>query len=245
MSNQRLDQVLVARGLAATRSRARALIDSGSVSIAGQVVTKVATRVPETASIAVAESADNYVSRGATKLCAALEHFALSPAGRVALDVGSSTGGFTEVLLERGAAKVYAVDVGRDQLHPRMRARADVVSLEGVDARKLTRQQVPDPIDFIVADISFISLTKALGPALDLSSGAAHLVALIKPQFEAGRDAVGKGGIVRSNVDRERAVETVREWVLARGDWDIMGVIPSPITGGDGNVEFLIAARRV
>ena len=162
----------------------------------------------------------------------------------VALDIGASTGGFTEVLIERGAARVYAVDVGRDQLHPRVKAMANVVSLEGHDARSLTLNQIPEPVGLVVADVSFISLTKALDRPLALAGDGAWLVALIKPQFEAGRDAVGRGGIVRAAADRDRAVALVRDWLSGQQGWQIQGVIPSPIEGGDGNIEYLLAARR-
>jgi 23S rRNA (cytidine1920-2'-O)/16S rRNA (cytidine1409-2'-O)-methyltransferase len=241
---QRLDRALVERGLVETRSRARDLILSGVVIIDANPVTKVATLVSETDVITLAATANLYVSRGALKLAAALDHFMLSAKGLIVLDVGASTGGFTEVLLERGAAKVYAIDVGRAQLHDRLRANAKVVVREGFDARQVTRATIPDPINAVVADVSFISLTKALGPALALTEPLGWLIALIKPQFEAGRQAVGKGGIVRDPTDRARAVDEVRAWLAEQATWECLGVIPSPIHGSDGNEEFLLAARR-
>jgi 23S rRNA (cytidine1920-2'-O)/16S rRNA (cytidine1409-2'-O)-methyltransferase len=241
---QRLDRALVERGLVETRSRARDLILSGAVLIDAKPITKVAALVSETAIIALAATANPYVSRGALKLAAALGHFNLSPKGLVVLDIGSSTGGFTEVLLKRGAAKVYAIDVGRDQLHARLRANPRVITLESFDARKVTRATIPDPFNAVVADVSFISLTKALGPALALTEPLGWLIALIKPQFEAGRQAVGKGGIVRDPNDRARAVAEVRAWLAEQANWECLGVMPSPIHGSDGNEEFLLAARR-
>ena len=241
---QRLDRALVERGLVETRSRARDLILSGAVLIDAKPITKVAAMVHETDVITLAATANPYVSRGALKLAAALDHFKLSALGLVALDIGASTGGFTEVLLEHGAAKVYAIDVGRDQLHARLRAHSRVVVREGFDARQVTRATIPDPINAVVADVSFISLTKALGPALALTEPLGWLIALIKPQFEAGRQAVGKGGIVRDPTDRARAVDEVRAWLAEPGTWECLGVMPSPIHGSDGNEEFLLAARR-
>jgi 23S rRNA (cytidine1920-2'-O)/16S rRNA (cytidine1409-2'-O)-methyltransferase len=182
------------------------------------------------------------VSRGAVKLSAALEAFGFDPEGCVALDLGASTGGFTEVLLMRGAKKVYAVDVGHGQLHASLKGDPRVVSLEGCDARALTAATIDEPVDAIVADVSFISLTKALGPALALAAPGAFLVALVKPQFEAGRENVGKGGIVRDEAARRRAVAEVTAWLAAQRGWRVKGVIASPIKGGSGNEEFLLGA---
>ena len=178
------------------------------------------------------------------KLIAALDHFRFPVAGIVALDVGASTGGFTQALLARGAARVYAVDVGHGQLHARLAGDARVVSLEGRDARQLDRALVPEPVGAIVADVSFISLAKALPVPLTLAGAGAWLVALIKPQFEAGRAAVGKGGIVRDPEARQRAVAAVRDWVAAQPGWRVLDVIASPIAGGSGNEEFLLGAVR-
>jgi 23S rRNA (cytidine1920-2'-O)/16S rRNA (cytidine1409-2'-O)-methyltransferase len=238
---KRLDQVLVERGLAATRSRARDLVLRACVRADGAVVTKPGQTVAATASLAV-EGGGEYVSRGALKLEAAIEVFGFEAKGRIALDLGASAGGFTEVLLARGAAKVYAVDVGTGQLDPRLKRDPRVVALEKVDARSLSPELVPDPVGAIVADVSFISLTKALPAALALAAPGAWLVALVKPQFEAGRKAVGKGGIVRDAKAREAAVGKVRQWVGAQAGWHVVGVVPSPIAGGSGNVEFLLGA---
>jgi 23S rRNA (cytidine1920-2'-O)/16S rRNA (cytidine1409-2'-O)-methyltransferase len=237
---RRIDQRLVEEGLVASRARAADLIRRGCVT-AG--VAKPGALVADEAAIAVAGDAGAHVSRGALKLLAALRSFGLSPHDAIALDVGASTGGFTEVLLAEGAAKVYAVDVGRAQLHERLRADKRVVSLDATDARKLNATLVPQSVTAIVADVSFISLTLALPAALKRAAPGAWLVALIKPQFEAGREAVGKGGIVRGEEDRMRAVKRVREF-LEREGWESIGVIDSPITGGSGNVEFLIGARK-
>jgi 23S rRNA (cytidine1920-2'-O)/16S rRNA (cytidine1409-2'-O)-methyltransferase len=237
----RLDMLLVKRGLVASRARARDVIKRGLVAVAGKIETRAAAGVAEGAPITVS-GAQHYVSRGAVKLAAALDHFGFAVAGVVALDVGASTGGFTQVLLERGAERVYAVDVGHGQLHERLAHRSGVVSLEGRDARTLDRAAIPQPLDAIVADVSFISLTKALPAALALARPGAWLVALVKPQFEAGRAAVGKGGIVRDAAARQRAVELVRAWLSNQAGWRVAGVIPAPIAGGSGNQEFLLGA---
>lgn len=242
--SQRLDIAVVERGLAATRSRARDLIRRGLVTVDGISVTKPASSVCAEAIVTVSADASDHVSRGAEKLLHALQAFAFDPNGRVALDVGASTGGFTEVLLRAGAMKVYAVDVGHGQLHERLKADPRVVSLEGQDARLLDREIVPEAIGAITADVSFISLAKALPAALDLAGPGAWLVALIKPQFEAGPDGVGKGGIVRDPGLREKVVEDVRSFVASRPLWTVTGVVPSPITGGSGNEEFLLGAVR-
>jgi 23S rRNA (cytidine1920-2'-O)/16S rRNA (cytidine1409-2'-O)-methyltransferase len=184
------------------------------------------------------------VSRGGAKLAAALDAFGFKPKGRIALDVGASTGGFTEVLLERGAAKVYAVDVGHGQLHTRLKADPRVVSMEECDARSLTRELIPEPVGAIVADVSFISLAKALPAPLELAAPGAWLVALVKPQFEAGRARIGKRGIVRDERARQAAVEEVRAWLAAQENWRVVGIVPSPIRGGSGNEEFLMGARK-
>lgn len=241
-TKSRLDRALVERGLVPSRARAHDLIRRGLVEVAGKVELKPGAGVA--AGEAIGVSASDHVSRGAEKLIAALDHFGFPAKRVIALDVGASTGGFTQVLLERGAARVYAADVGRGQLHVRLAADARVVSLEGVDARRLDRDLVPEEAGAIVADVSFISLTKALPAALALAAAKAWLVVLIKPQFEAGRAAVGKGGIVRDAADRARAVSLVRDWVAGQDGWRVCGVIPSPITGGSGNEEFLLGAVR-
>jgi 23S rRNA (cytidine1920-2'-O)/16S rRNA (cytidine1409-2'-O)-methyltransferase len=239
----RIDQRLVAEGLAPSRARAADLVRRGCVTVAGLPALKPGALVAGDAPLAVAADAGDHVSRASLKLIAALRTFGLSPHGAVALDVGASTGGFTEVLLAEGATKVYAVDVGRDQLHERLRADPRVVSLEATDARTIDEGLIPEPVTVIAADVSFISLTQALPAALRRAAPGAWLVVLVKPQFEAGREAVGKGGIVRDEKDRDRAIDRVRTF-LEGEDWRVVGVIESPITGGSGNVEFLIGARR-
>ncbi len=243
-SSQRLDLALVARGLVATRAKARDLIARGEVTIDGRVASKAAIGVREGQAIAVNAEAAAQVSRGAVKLAAALEYFGLDAGGRTALDVGASTGGFTQTLLERGAVRVYAVDVGKGQLHATLAGDPRVVSLEDCDARTLDRGLVPEAIGAIVADVSFISLTKALPAALALAAAGCWLVALVKPQFEVGRDGLGKGGVVRDAALREKALGDVRDWLAAQTGWTVLGEMPSPIEGGSGNVEFLIAAVR-
>lgn len=230
--------------LAPSRARARDLIRRGLVEIAGTVATKPGRGVADDAVIAVSEQAGSHVSRGAVKLLAALRHFRFSAVGRIALDIGASSGGFTEVLLGAGAQRVYAVDVGHGQLHPRLAGDPRVIALEGMDARRLEPALFPEPVDAIVADVSFISLLKALPAPLLLTRQGSWLVALIKPQFEAGRAAVGKGGIVRDPAARQGAVDLVRDWLDAQPGWRVVGVIPSPIAGRSGNQEFLLGAVR-
>jgi 23S rRNA (cytidine1920-2'-O)/16S rRNA (cytidine1409-2'-O)-methyltransferase len=239
----RLDRLLVERGLAPTRSRAADLVRLGAVTVEGRAASKPGMLLATDTELSVAPGASPYVSRGGLKLAAALDAFGLSPEGRVALDLGASTGGFTEVLLKRGAARVYAVDVGRGQLHPQLRGDPRVSVLEETDARQLDAGTIPEPVGAIVADLSFISLIKALSPTLGLAAPGAWLVALVKPQFEAGREAVGSGGIVRDETARAEAVARVREFVAGVPGWEIIGETPSPIQGADGNVEVLLAAR--
>lgn len=224
-----------------TRSRARDLIVRGAVSVGGAVELKPGAMVAEDVPIALAESSD-YVSRGGLKLEPALDAFGFDAEGRVALDVGASTGGFTEVLLRRGATHVFAVDVGHGQLHPRLRDDARVTSLEGQDARRLTDREIPQRVTAIVADVSFISLEKALLEPLRFAGPGCWLVALVKPQFEAGRDAVGKGGIVREAPVREAQAEKIATWIGGLAGWCVAGVMSSPIEGGSGNQEFLLGA---
>jgi 23S rRNA (cytidine1920-2'-O)/16S rRNA (cytidine1409-2'-O)-methyltransferase len=239
----RLDQLLVDSGLATSRSRAADLVRCGAVSVEGVAVVKPGALVRPDAELAVDSDAFPYVSRGGLKLAAALDAFGFYPEGRVALDLGASTGGFTDVLLSRGAVKVYAVDVGRDQLDKTLRANPRVVVLEATDARSLDASLIDEPVGAIVADVSFISLTLALPAAFHLATPDAWLVALVKPQFEAGREAVGKGGVVRDPAKRKEAVRKVQEFV-EKSTWTIIGEIPSPILGGSGNEEFLIGARH-
>jgi 23S rRNA (cytidine1920-2'-O)/16S rRNA (cytidine1409-2'-O)-methyltransferase len=237
----RLDVLLVERGLAATRSRASDLIRRGLVEVGGQVIVKPGAAVAHEATIKLAPEVASYVSRGAVKLIAALDHYGFVPAGLVALDAGAGTGGFTQVLLERGAARVFAVDVGRGQLDRHIATDPRVVALEACDVRSLTPELVPEPVEAIVADLSFISLAKALPTPLGLARRGAWLVALVKPQFEAGRASIGKGGIVRNCAARLAAVERVRDFIASEG-WTVRGVIPSPLAGGSGNREFLLGA---
>jgi 23S rRNA (cytidine1920-2'-O)/16S rRNA (cytidine1409-2'-O)-methyltransferase len=200
--------------------------------------------VREGQAIVVDAQAAAQVSRGAVKLAAALDHFKLDARERTALDIGASTGGFTQTLLGQGARRVYAVDVGKGQLHPTLAADPRVVALEECDARRLDGTLVPEPIDAMVADVSFISLAKALPAALNLAAAGGWLVALVKPQFEVGRDGIGKSGIVRGEALRERALADVRDWLAAQPGWTVIGTMPSPIEGGSGNAEFLIAAVK-
>lgn len=240
----RLDIALVENNLVPSRSRARDLILRGEVLVDGIVANKVAMTVTDTHRLSLAAGAGDYVSRGHLKLKAALDHFQFDPNGRIALDIGASTGGFTELLVRRGAVKVYAVENGHDQLHPSLLNDARVVSMEHYDARRLTAADVPEPVEAIVADVSFISLTKVLPAALALSVRGAWLVALIKPQFEGDGATVSRAGIVTKPDDQEAAVDRVATWLGQQPDWHIRGVIPSPILGGDGNQEFLIGAER-
>ncbi|MBA2127299.1 TlyA family rRNA (cytidine-2'-O)-methyltransferase [Hyphomicrobium methylovorum] len=240
----RLDQTLVARGLVPSRARAQDLIKRGFVSVAGQVCGKPALDVNSDQVIEVARDAPAYVSRGAEKLAAALDHFGFEASGKVALDVGASTGGFTQVLLERGAARVFAVDVGSGQLHPDVKGDPRVTAFENFDARNLTVANLETSVDAIVVDVSFISVTKVLDAVLPLAAENAWLVVLVKPQFEVGRENIGSGGIVRDPVKRQAALEGVRSWIADRRGWSIAGEMISPILGGSGNEEFLLGAVR-
>jgi 23S rRNA (cytidine1920-2'-O)/16S rRNA (cytidine1409-2'-O)-methyltransferase len=238
----RLDRVLVERGLAESRTRAEALILAGRVRVEGHESVKPGTAVAPDAEVFVAAPEHPWVSRGGVKLAAALDHFGIDPSGRVCLDVGASTGGFTDVLLSRGARTVYAVDVGYGQLHAKLRGDARVVLLEKVNARYLSRAQVPVPVELLVADVSFISLSLILPAAVPLLAPGAAAVLLVKPQFESARGEVGKGGIVRDPAVRERAVARVVASAVALG-LAPLGTIRSPIEGADGNEEFLAAFR--
>ncbi|MGP0093703.1 MAG: TlyA family RNA methyltransferase [Xanthobacteraceae bacterium] len=241
MTRIRADRLLVARGLFESRAKAQAAIAAGLVLANGTTVRKAAEEIDADALIDAAPE-HPYVSRGGPKLAAALDHFAFDPLDRICLDVGASTGGFTDVLLARGAGRVYAVDVGRDQLHPSLRRRSQVVSLEATDIRCLAPHALDPAPDLIVVDVSFIPLHLVLPSALALAHPPAQLVALIKPQFEAGRAALKKG-IVRDPLVHARVSQTVSALVASLG-WVVLGVIPSPIAGGDGNIEFLLGARR-
>jgi 23S rRNA (cytidine1920-2'-O)/16S rRNA (cytidine1409-2'-O)-methyltransferase len=240
--NERADVFLVTHGFAASRAEAQAAIKAGLVEADGQKVTKPAQRLRGSMDIQY-EPAHPYVSRGGVKLAAALDRFSLSPAGRVCLDVGASTGGFTQVLLERGAARVYAVDVGHGQLHAKIKADSRVVAFEGLNARDLKAAQLPEAPQAIVADVSFISLKLALPPALQLAAKDAWAVLLVKPQFEVGPRGVSRGGIVTDDALRQSALAEVTAWVKAQG-WHVIGTMDSPLPGGEGNREYLLAAKR-
>ncbi|MCU0884795.1 MAG: TlyA family RNA methyltransferase [Beijerinckiaceae bacterium] len=238
----RADMVLVARGVFESRARAQAAIAAGLVSADGIIVRKASESIAADAVIA-ASAPHPYVSRGGVKLAAALDHFGLSPAGLDSLDCGASTGGFSDVLLRRGAASVLAVDTGRGQFHPALAGDSRVTLLEGTDIRTLAEAGLARRPAFITCDVSFISLTLVLPALTRLAAPSASLVALAKPQFEVGRAAIGKGGIVRDMAAVADALARI-EATLAGLGWQAMGRIDSPITGGDGNAEFLIAARR-
>ena len=239
----RADQLLVARGLAESRSRAQALIMAGAVFSGERKLAKAGDMLAEDAPLEVRGRDHPWVSRGGIKLDHGLDHFGFDVAGAVALDVGSSTGGFTDVLLSRGAARVYAVDVGTNQLAWKLRQDPRVVVHEQTNARTLTSEIVPEPVDIVVCDASFIGLAKVLPAALGLAKPGARLVALVKPQFEAGREEVGKGGVVRDAAVHERVCTEAKAWVESQG-WTVIGIVESPITGPEGNREFLLGAER-
>lgn len=243
MAKVRADQLLVDRGLAESRSRAQALILAGVVYLRDRKVEKAGQQVPEEAVLDVRGRDHPWVSRGGIKLAHALEHFSWDVTGAVAIDVGSSTGGFTDVLLTNGAAKVFAVDSGTNQLAWKLRQDPRVIVHEQTSARILTEKQITEPIDLIVCDASFISLAKVLERPLSFAKPGARLMALIKPQFEAGRDEVGKGGVVRDSAVHARVCDDVQTWLTDIG-WHVEGVVESPIKGPEGNIEFLVAARK-
>ena len=242
-AKMRADQLLVARGLAESRARAQALILAGHVFSGETKLAKPGQPLAENAPLEVRGRDHPWVSRGGVKLAHALEAFALSPAGETAMDIGSSTGGFTDVLLEHGAAHVFAVDSGTNQLAWKLRQDPRVTVLERTSARLLTPEMIDRPCHWVVCDASFISLAKVLEVPLALAARPTTLIALIKPQFEVGKGEVGKGGVVRDPALHERVCGEVRGW-LQGGSWDVLGIERSPITGPEGNVEFLIAARR-
>jgi 23S rRNA (cytidine1920-2'-O)/16S rRNA (cytidine1409-2'-O)-methyltransferase len=244
MPQQRLDQLLVQRGLFESRSRARDAIERGTVTVAGGVAVKAGQIVDEAIEITVDDPAQHYVSRAALKLIAALDHFGLSPEGLFCLDVGASTGGFTQVLLERGAAHVTALDVGHAQLDQKLRNDPRVTDIEGLNARNLTQGDLSTLTQAIVSDVSFISLKLALPPALTLAEAGAWVVMLVKPQFEAGRENVGKGGMLKDPSSGPQIAADLETWLNSLGGWQSFGVIPSPIAGGDGTQEYLLAGRK-
>jgi 23S rRNA (cytidine1920-2'-O)/16S rRNA (cytidine1409-2'-O)-methyltransferase len=238
---QRADRLLVERGLFESRAKAQAAIEAGLVTANNRIVRKASEDIPGDAELS-ASAAHPYVSRGGVKLAAALDHFHLDPKNRDCLDVGASTGGFTQVLVERGARRVYAVDVGHGQMHESLHATPDVVALEGIDIRQLSPAQLEEAPDFITVDVSFISLKLVLPHVMSLAKFPASLVALIKPQFEAGPGSTKKG-IVRDSRVHAAVCDDIANFIAALG-WRVLGIIPSPIEGGDGNVEFLLGARR-
>ena len=243
MKKLRADQLLVARGLAESRTRAQALIMAGAVFSGERKLAKAGEMLGEDAALEVRGKDHPWVSRGGIKLDHGLTHFGFDVSGAVVLDVGSSTGGFTHVLLSRGAARVYAVDVGTNQLAWKLRQDPRVTVLEQTSARVLTPELIDAPVNWVVCDASFIGLAKVLERPLELAAPDCRLVALIKPQFEVGREEVGKGGVVRSPDLHARVCDEVRGWLTGIG-WTVDGLATSPITGPEGNVEFLIAARR-
>ncbi|URW74779.1 TlyA family RNA methyltransferase [Sphingomonas donggukensis] len=239
----RADQLIADRGLAESRTRAQALVMAGLVFVGDRKVDKPGQLLPTDATIDVRGRDHPWVSRGGIKLAHALDHFGWDVGGTVAIDVGSSTGGFTDVLLTRGAARVYAVDSGTNQLAWKLRQDDRVIVHEQTSARILTAAHIPESIDLIVCDASFIGLAKVLAVPMGFAAEGARLLALIKPQFEAGREEVGKGGVVRDPAIHARVCAEVADWVAGEG-WSVVGVVESPITGPEGNVEFLIAAVR-
>jgi 23S rRNA (cytidine1920-2'-O)/16S rRNA (cytidine1409-2'-O)-methyltransferase len=241
---QRADAALVARGLAESRTRAQALIMAGLVFSGETRIDKPGQLLAADAALGVRDRDHPWVSRGGLKLAQGLAAFAIDPAGLVCLDVGASTGGFTDVLLTHGAAKVYAVDVGKGQLDWKLRGDARVVVLEGVNARALGRAEVPDGIELLVCDASFIGLETILPAPMALTVPGARLVALIKPQFEVGKGRVGKGGVVRDTALHEEVCVRIAAWMGDQPGWRVLGIAESPILGPKGNKEFLIAAER-
>ena len=244
MARERVDQLVVAQGLAPTRAKAQALILAGEVFAGERRLEKPGTLVAADTALRLKTTGPGYVSRGAFKLIAGLDAFAIDPTGRECLDIGASTGGFTEVLLLRGAARVSAVDVGHGQFDWRLRNDPRVVVLERTNARHLTIERLPAPPSLVVCDASFIGLRTVLPAALGLAAPGAELVALVKPQFEAGPEAVGKGGVVRDPVVHEAVCATVRDWLEATMGWQVLGLTASPVLGPKGNREFLIGARK-
>ena len=240
----RLDLALEQRGLVPSRARARDAILRGTVTINGATADKPNRMVGHDDKLALSDPAANYVSRAALKLVAGLEAGDIDPAGKTCIDVGASTGGFTQVLMERGARRIYAVDVGHDQLHERLKGSDRVVSMEGVNARDVTAEMIPEPIDLLVSDVSFVSVTKVLAAPLALCAPRADAVILFKPQFEVGRQNVGKGGIVHDQDAIDAALAEVIAFMDAQG-FRHHHSVTSPIAGGDGNVETVLVFGRI
>ncbi|MEQ9110857.1 MAG: TlyA family RNA methyltransferase [Rhodospirillaceae bacterium] len=240
----RIDQLLVDRGLAESRSKAQALIMAGAVYSDQKKLDKPGHQVSVEIPLTVRAKDHPWVSRGGLKLEHGLEHFGFDPTGEIAIDVGASTGGFTDVLLHNGTAKVYAVDVGYGQLDSKLRSDERVIVLERLNARYLTQEHIPEPIDIVVCDASFIGLRTVLPAAMSLTQPHASLIALIKPQFEVGKERVGKKGVVRDSALHDEVCDTIAEWMSQQPGWSVCGITESPITGPEGNKEFLIGARR-
>ncbi|WP_375396471.1 TlyA family RNA methyltransferase [uncultured Sphingomonas sp.] len=244
MAKMRADQLLTDRGLAESRTRAQALIMAGLAFAGDRQIDKPGQMIAEDAAIEVRGRDHPWVSRGGVKLAHGLDHFGWDVAGAVAIDIGSSTGGFTDVLLTRGAARVHAVDSGTNQLAWKLRQDARVIVHERTSARVLTADHIAEPVDLIVCDASFIALAKVLDVPLGFARAGARLLALVKPQFEAERDEIGKKGVVRDAAVHDRVCRQAAGWVTGRG-WRVAGIVQSPITGPEGNVEFLLAACNV
>ena len=240
----RLDQLLVDRGLVESKSRAQALIMAGLVYTGEKRLDKPGQPVPENLQVDLRGQDHPWVSRGGLKLAKAIESFPIAPEGKVAIDVGASTGGFTDVLIQNGAAKVYSVDVGQGQLAWKLRQDPRVVVLEKTNARHLTADQIPELVDLVVCDASFIGLETVLPAALSLTKPQAWLAALIKPQFEVGKGRVGKGGVVREPELHKEVCDRIEAWVGGLPGWTVRGIVESPIKGPEGNIEFLIAAEK-
>lgn len=243
MPRKRADIALTETGLAESRAKAQALILAGLVYEGTRRIDKSGDTIKDESTLTVKGRDHPWVSRGGLKLVRGLDHFGIDPTGAVGLDIGASTGGFTDVLLTRGARKVYAVDVGHGQLAWSLRSDPRVVVLERTNARHLTREQVPDPVDIVVCDASFIGLETVLPAPLALAAPGARLVALIKPQFEVGPDRVGKGGVVRDPALHREVCDRIAAWLAARPGWQVLGITESPIKGPEGNIEFLIGGR--
>jgi 23S rRNA (cytidine1920-2'-O)/16S rRNA (cytidine1409-2'-O)-methyltransferase len=243
-AKRRADQLLVEQGLAESRARAQALVLAGVVSCAGRRIDKPGEQLTADAVLSVKGNDHPWVSRGGVKLAHAFDHFGIVADGKAALDIGASTGGFTDVLLSRGAVRVYSVDVGHGQLAWKLRQDPRVVVHERLNARYLTRAHLPEPVDMITCDASFIGLATVLPAPLTLTAEEAELVALVKPQFEAGRERVGKGGVVRDPAVHHEVCERAAAWVAAQPGWTVVGVVESPVLGPQGNREFLLYAHR-
>jgi 23S rRNA (cytidine1920-2'-O)/16S rRNA (cytidine1409-2'-O)-methyltransferase len=240
----RADQLMVECGLAPTRAKAQALILAGTLFVGDTRIDKAGSLLARDTALELRSAPHPFVSRGGVKLAHGLAHFSISAAGAVALDVGASTGGFTDALLQQGAVRVYAVDVGRGQLDWKLRGDPRVVVLERTNARRLTGAEIPEPVDLVVCDASFIGLETVLPAALALARPGARLVALIKPQFEVGKGRVGKGGVVRDPALHDEVCARIQRWLAETMSWRLLGLTDSPIHGADGNREFLIAAER-